>query len=137
MLNFEKATALKKAHFPQPQPELGQTWYDRKGGLWIVGTYGAQNPHDLVFRSLGETSWEWPCDTEGFVLAPAEKDILAELQKGCRNGFWWALTAPDKSDNLWGCACFERNEGKNMEYLSESPAEACADAYLLSVSFIS
>lgn len=132
MLNFQKSIELNKAGFPKPNPEFGQFWYSSNGNLWIIGRLSPDA--DCVAIAVQDTSWEHLRDMNGFVFAPTEKDILAELQKACRNGFWWALTAPDKSDNLWGCANFERNEGKNNEFLSGCPTEACADAYLFTFS---
>jgi hypothetical protein len=145
MVSFEKAKALKIANFPQPLPAFGQVWYDLDGQAVILSKViiidkSYSNVKKVVCQSKEASHLKYDYDlflNGEVIFAPTETDILVELQKGCRRGFWWALTAPDKSDNLWVCANFERNEGKNMEYLSAHPADACADAYLLSVSSIS
>lgn len=130
MLSFQKSIELNKAGFPIPMTKQGQIWYDGNGNPWIVGVYGVSNPNELVFRALVGVSWEWPRDTAGFVFSPTETDILDELQKDCRRGFWWNLTPPLTDDKQWSCNNYKKDEGKVAEFLSMRPDEACANAYL-------
>lgn len=132
----ETARRLAAAGFPQPSPAPGQWWGDEEKTALIINEWTDARKRDY-FAVLTTVNIDVPVidfyfDAKGFaglVYLPTVVDILKELQKDCRRGFWWALAAP-MEDDLWGCGNYERNEGKNMETLHEHPAEAAALAYL-------
>ena len=131
----ETGSLLAAAGFPQPAPEPGQWWADGESLVFIFQAW-IDGKHDFFVvsqtvaggRPIIDDYFD-SRDFRGLVYLPTVGDILRELQKDCRRGFWWALAAP-MEDNLWGCGNYERNEGRNMETLHEHPAEAAALAYL-------
>jgi hypothetical protein len=128
IVSFETAQRLKEAGFPQPKPEMGQFWFDKKGNLCIV----VHNKQDWQFRICffgylkGRGGYLVEVD---FVFAPTATDILYLLQKNTRSPFWWALV-PYPHEETWGCIEFERLEDKNIEFENTDPAEAAAAAWL-------
>jgi hypothetical protein len=128
MLDFNNSLKLKSIGFPQPTPALGQRWYSSNGQLSVIGLLAALG--ELKAISIQDTSWEHTYDMNGFVYCPTSEDLLAELQKGCRNGFWWNLTPPMRAESHWSCNCIEAGDGKVLEFRDAISVVACFEAYL-------
>lgn len=117
---LETSKALIAAGFPVPKPEVGQFWYDDKGGWYLVY---ATNQDTVSFMDY--TGIKWPeryLENEGFAPAFAATDILRVL------GNDWQLEHGQKYSG-WNCEYFFRKEGSE-KYIHVNPAEAAALAYL-------
>ena len=113
IVTFETAVKLKAAGFQQPEPQRGQAWYFETWRQYQDG-----RDQELVWdahwlrNNMHETRG-------GVVFAPTATDILREL------GYDFSLSP--LSDGRWFC---DDQEDKSDAWFHESPAEACALAWL-------
>jgi hypothetical protein len=120
IVSFETAKKLKEAGFPQPEPAVGQVWYNEIGFP------------SLLTRNMGEGEWRFVLLASGEVrfdlvdfgrtfFAPTATDILPLLGESyglnCEGDGWQVFWM-----SSWG---YEDTIAEHA-----NPAEACAAAWL-------
>lgn len=77
IVSFETAVKLKEAGFPQPEPEVGQMWYDNGGNAYVIFYRRAYS----VFAA--PIDWGYGVtrkfDVKKCTFAPGPAEILLEL----------------------------------------------------------
>ena len=124
VVTFETAKRLKEAGFPQPEPGLGQFWYNGDStDLGVLCNCISAN-WKFTYSSVGEkydgTDGNYTDDMLGCIFAPSATDILPDLI--CHDlGYY-----NDGDKEIW--ILF----GLNMEEIAQNdnPAEAAAAAWL-------
>lgn len=129
-VSFETAKKLKEAGFPQPEPEVGQVWYDEDGNMvWIRGlrenSYSSRRTASFVGELKGggmSTCTAEEMAEAGWVFAPTATDILRELPFGRGLHF---------DAGFFSVRVLRLNDSELIvDSVHENPAEACAPAYL-------
>lgn len=112
----ETARALEAAGFPQPEPEPGQVWYNTFGTPYVILSViapGVLLAVDMKQEVMRNRYMRVNC------FAPTAADVLRELPEGSKISWW-----NDSEGAEWEC------ESDSLFYHSNSPAEACAAAWL-------
>jgi len=108
-VNFETASRLKAAGFPQPEPEFGQVWY-APGGTVIIIVRTSSRKVDYVIDQFSLIYRDYKDDffQNAIVFAPTAADIFLSI--GSRpflhseNGdemMFLMLTNPERAASFW------------------------------------
>lgn len=117
---FETARALKKAGFPQPEPEFGQVWYYNEMGFYCTVLEAVfTNNHKVAVNAAGAIMRIEP-DQNYF--APSATDIIPHLPQNLR----YPIEISGDNIKIWVL----ENGYSPRSFKGESLAEACAAAWL-------
>lgn len=127
-VTFETARRLKNTGFPQPEFASGQFWYNEWKALSIIGRreIADNGPHEFFIcmsMETGRVDGIIPMH-EGSFFAPTATDILRDLP---------GLLRKFKGHFQWGDNFVLMPLGAKLGaqcYQHETPAEACAAAWL-------
>ena len=125
VVTFETAVRLKEAGFLQPEPEVGQCWYNDTGLLGIIVKYEGFRLYSYCSFETGKTitAPEKVFYAAHNVFAPTAIEILRELQYAdltFRNGkfrviFEHVMNRHDNPAEAAAAAWLELHEKKNLQ----------------------
>ena len=130
-VSYETAVRLKEAGFPQPEPAVGQSWFDMYGKQFVL----LRKDQTLTWRFdfayfLSATKFSDVKLPRGIVFAPTAEDILRELKRLVGEHIEVQM---ETYENEFVVRLFEDLPFGNFDTIletNENPAEAAAQAFL-------